>query len=57
MIDGHAENVGIQFLKEKGQLKGKLLEELLASVQRVCNFKSIRLAKGDWIARVCLLLI
>jgi len=35
MIDGHAGNVGIQYLREKDQLRGKQLEELLAGVLRV----------------------
>ena len=42
MIGGHAGNVVILFLKEKEQLKGELLDELLANAQRVCNSKLIR---------------
>jgi len=35
MTDGHAGNVAIQYLREKDQLRGEQLEELLAGVLRV----------------------
>jgi len=47
MIGGHAGNAVIPYLKEKEQLKGNLLEELLANEQRVCNSKSHRSAMDD----------